>query len=118
MACVDDQDNYLGTVSLKAINKIDLNAEYAISFCKKAHGTGAAHYATQEVLRIAFMELGLARVYLNVIPGNARANAFYKKNGFIFEGTFRKHIRINGQLKDLNWYSMLKEEFMELHPNL
>lgn len=117
LACVDDNDEYLGTVSLKAINKQDKNAEYAISFCKKAHGTGAAHYATQEILKIAFMELGLERVYLNVIPDNTRANAFYKKSGFVFEGTFRKHIQIKDQLKDLNWYSILKEEYEKTHQN-
>ena len=115
LACVNDEDEYLGTVSLKSINKNDSNAEYAISFCKKAHGTGAAYFATQEILRIAFIELGLERVYLNVIPENARANSFYKKNHFVFEGRFRKHIKLRNQWKDLNWYSMLKEEFVEIY---
>ena len=66
-------------------------------------------------MRIAFYELGLKRVYLNVITENKRANAFYKKIGFVYEGTFKKHILINGELKDLNWYRMLKEEFDELY---
>lgn len=41
-ACVDEEDNYLGTISLKNIDIRNKNAEYAISFCKFAHGTGAA----------------------------------------------------------------------------
>lgn len=112
-ACVDDNDNYLGTVSLKHIDKDAKNAEYAISFCKAAHGTGASAFATKEILKYAFNELNLERVYLNVIGDNARANAFYKKFGFIYEGTFKKHILIGGILRDLNWYRMLKEEFTE-----
>ena len=110
-ACVDDSDNYLGTVSLKHIDKHANNAEYAVSFCKAAQGTGAAKFATEEILKIAFNELNLERVYLNVISVNERANAFYKKMGFIYEGTFKKHILINGKLRDLNWYRILKEEF-------
>lgn len=109
--CVDDNDNYLGTVSLKNIDYVAKNAEYAISFCVAARGTGAAAFATKEILRYAFEILGLERVYLNVIPDNIRANKFYEKMGFVFEGEFRNHILINGKLKNLCWYSMLKDEF-------
>lgn len=111
LACVDDKDVYLGTVSLKNIDHQARNAEYAISFCRDAHGTGAAAYATKEILRVAFQELNLERVYLNVSAENKRANAFYQKMGFTFEGEFRKHILIQGQLVDLRWYAVLREEF-------
>lgn len=109
--CVDNDDNYLGTISLKNINHSAKNAEYAVSFCRRSHGTGAAAFATKEILKYAFETLGLERVYLNVLPDNLRANAFYKKMGFVFEGEFRNHILINGKLKNLCWYSMLKDEF-------
>ncbi len=111
--CVDDDDKYLGTVSLKNIDKIAKNAEYAISFCYDAQGTGASAFATKEILKYAFNTLGLERVYLNVIPQNVRANKFYKKMGFVFEGEFRNHIVVNGKLSNLCWYSMLKDEFTE-----
>lgn len=114
-ACVDDDDNYLGTVSLKHIDNAAKNAEYAVSFCKSAQGTGAAAYATQEILRIGFIELNLERIYLNVLADNGRANHFYNKMGFVFEGCFAKHIMIKGVLKDLNWYRLLKEEYNLLH---
>lgn len=110
--CVDDNDNYLGTVSLKNIDYSSKNAEYAVSFCSAAQGTGAAKYATEEILKYAFETLQLERVYLNVIPDNVRANKFYKKIGFVYEGEFRKHILINGKLRNLCWYSMLKEEYL------
>lgn len=113
-ACVNEQDKYLGTVSLKNIDETAKNAEYAISFCKLAQGTGAALFASKEILRIAFDELKLERVYLNVITENERANAFYKKFGFIYEGVFKRHIIVNGELKDLNWYRLLKEEYQNL----
>lgn len=109
--CVDDDDDYLGTVSLKNIDYSARNAEYAISFCSASHGTGAAAFATKEILKYAFETLKLERVYLNVIPENIRANRFYEKMGFVFEGEFRSHILINGKLRNLCWYSMLRDEF-------
>lgn len=113
-ACANEQDEYLGTVSLKNIDETAKNAEYAISFCKLAQGAGAASFASEEILKIAFDELKLERVYLNVITENQRANAFYKKFGFVYEGVFKNHILVNGELKDLNWYRLLKEEFQNL----
>ncbi len=111
--CVDDEDKYLGTVSLKNIDPVTKNAEYAISFCYDAQGTGASAFATKEILKYAFNVLNLERVYLNVIPQNTRANSFYKKMGFVFEGEFRKHIIVNGKFSNLCWYSILKDEFSE-----
>lgn len=110
--CADDDDNYLGTISLKNIDLNAKNAEYAVSFCAAAQGTGAAAFATKEILKYAFETLGLERVYLNVITKNVRANKFYKKMGFVFEGEFRNHIIINNKLENLCWYSMLRDEFI------
>lgn len=110
-ACVDDNDEYLGTVSLKNIDKENSNTEYAISFRKKAQGTGAAMYATKELLEIAFKKLKLKKVYLNVLETNKRAISFYKKIGFIQEGRFRNHCKKNNNYTNLLWFSILKEEY-------
>ena len=112
-ACVDENDVYLGTVSLKHIDRLARNAEYAVSFGKYGQGTGAAQFATQKILELGFEELNLERIYLNVLSDNRRANRFYQKTGFVFEGTFVKHIIIHGELKDLNWYRLLKEEYFQ-----
>lgn len=103
-AIADENDEYLGTISLKNIDKEKKEAEYAISTRKKAHGTGATMTATKEILRIAFEELGLERVYLNVLAENTRANAFYKKVGFQFDYCEKNAVEINGEKKDLNWF--------------
>lgn len=107
-ACVNEQDEYLGTVSLKNIDLQNKKAEYAISFRVCARGTGAALFATKEILRIAFEELALQRVYLNVLADNARANAFYKKCGFMYEGCSHKDLILNGVSHDLNWYAIVQ----------
>ena len=111
LACVDDNDEYLGTVSLKNIDNDNKNAEYAISFREKAFGTGASSFATKEILRIAFTELKLEKVYLNVLEINKRANAFYNKMGFKKVGVFKNHILKKDKFYNLVWYEILKEDY-------
>lgn len=110
-AIVDEDDNYLGTISLKNINYVDKNAEYAIAMRGVAQGTGAARTATEMLIQMAFFEMGLEKIYLNVLSINERAVRFYEKCGFTFEGLSRKHACINGKLCDLKWYGLLKEDY-------
>ena len=109
-AIVNEDDEYLGTISLKNIDFEKKEAEYAISTRKKAHGTGAAMAATKEILRIAFEELKLEQVYLNVLKENGRANAFYRKVGFQSDYCEENAVEICGEKKDLNWYLLAQND--------
>lgn len=110
-AIVDENDEYLGTISLKGIDLADKRAEYAISLRRKAQGRGIAAEATREILRLAFDEYGLERVYLNVLSDNESAICLYERVGFVYEGAFRKHLFLRGEYRTLKWYSMLREEY-------
>lgn len=112
-AIVDEEDEYMGTISLKSVEMTDGNAEYAISLRRKAQGKGIGTAATMEILRVAFEEFGFQRVYLNVLSDNERAVSLYEKCGFLYEGEFRKHLFLRGEYKSLKWYAMLKEEYFE-----
>lgn len=115
-AFTDDKDNYLGTVSLKHISFDNKNAEYAIVTRRDAQGTGAAFHGTIEILKYAFDSLGLHRVYLNVLEDNKRANRFYEKCGFRYEGKFIDHLFLREKYHNLNWYGISKEQFLSLYP--
>ena len=80
---------------------VDKNAEYAISLRAKAQGKGIASQATTTLLKIAFEDLNLERVYLNVLSDNKRAIRLYEKIGFVYEGEY----------KALRWYSILRGEY-------
>ena len=112
-AIVDEQDEYLGTISLKSIDVINKNAEYAISTRKKVHGKGVALSATKQVLTKAFKEYGLHRVYLNVLSDNEAAIHLYKKAGFKLEGEFRDHLMKNDKYLNWKWFGILESEFCE-----
>lgn len=111
-AIINDNDEYLGTISLKDIDWDAKTAEYAISLRRSAQGKGIATLATEKVLEIAFEQLNLNRVFLNVLSENKKAIHLYEKCGFVYEGEFRKHLYLKGELKDLKWYSVLKEEYV------
>ena len=112
-AIADENDEYLGTISLKDIDWQARVAEYAISIRSAAQGNGIATEATQQILKYAFEELELNRIFLNVLEDNERAIHLYEKCGFKYEGLFRNHVNIHGKIKSLKWYSILKEEFEE-----
>lgn len=110
-AITEDGGEYLGTASLKGLDLCARHAEYAIVLRKKAQGRGIALAATKEMLRVAFCEIGLERVYLNVLRENSKAIRLYEKCGFVYEGEFRKHLYLGGEFRMLKWYGILKEEY-------
>lgn len=110
-AVTEDGGEYLGTISLKNLDLKAQNAEYAIVLRKKAQGRGLAFAATKEILRMAFIELGMERVYLNVLRENQKAIRLYERCGFVYEGEFRNHLFLGGEYRMLKWYGMLKEEY-------
>ena len=111
-AIVNAHDEYLGTISLKNIVPVK-GAEYAISMRGAYQGKGIASWATEEILRIAFEELKLHRVYLNVLTENENACRFYSRKCFRYEGESRSCIQVGGEIRSLKWYAMLKEEYEE-----
>ena len=91
-------------------------AEFAICMRSKTHGTGIAKSTTDDILKMAFDTMGLHRVYLCVFASNERAINFYKKYGFVYEGTFRQHgisKKNPGSYNDTLWFSILKSEYEE-----
>jgi len=80
LAVVDEEDTYMGTVSLKNIR--DGAAEFAITMRTCAMGKGYARYAMDQILRIGFEQRGLDVICWCVSPQNQRALGFYDKNGY------------------------------------
>lgn len=101
-AIVNERDEYLGTVSLKHIDREKKEAEYAISMHPSALGTGASARGSRLILQLAFEVIGLDRVYLNVLEENRRAVRFYNKIGFRY--THTGTLDYKGETKPLMWF--------------
>lgn len=106
-AIVGENDDYLGTVSLKNTDRTKGEAEYAIAMHPNAMGTGAAAAGTKLILALAFDELSLKRIYLNVLRVNQRAVKFYYKLGFKY--THSTISNYGGEEAELVWYEVVKD---------
>ena len=105
MAVADGWDTYMGTVSLKNIDRKNACAEFAIVMRSAAMGKGFSKSAMEEILRIGFDEMGLKRIYWYVSEENKRAVRFYDKNGYhqADKGGL-EFLRGGGIGKDINSY--------------
>ena len=81
LAVADENDEYMGTVSLKHIH--DGTAEFAITVRACAMGKGYSKFGMAAILEKGIRELGLDAIYWCVSRHNARAVRFYEKNGYI-----------------------------------
>lgn len=106
-------DEYLGTISLKEINPEYHSAELAIALRKKARGKGIATKAVELLLKKAFEEMNLHRIYLTVLADNIPAIRLYERCGFVFEGELRDHLFLNGRYISWKLYGILDGEFAE-----
>lgn len=82
LAVVNEEDAYMGTVSLKHIDRAAGNAEFAITVRADAMGKGYSRFGMEQILRCGTGELGLSAIYWCVSPRNARAVRFYDKCGY------------------------------------
>lgn len=108
LAIADENDIYMGTISLKNVNNTDRNAEIAISLRKKFQGKGIGEITLKHIISYAFRELHLNKVYLNVLSDNVRAIKLYEKIGMRCEGEFYNHILVNGEYRTIKWYGLCR----------
>ncbi len=114
LAIVTDEDEYMGTVSLKDIDRTTNSAEFAIAVRQSAMGRGYSWYGMEEIINKAFEEYGLQCVYWCVSRKNYRAVRFYDKHNFhetvdVLDCILKRYEGIG----DLKWYSVLKGDVLD-----
>ena len=114
LAIATDEDEYMGTVSLKNVDRDNNSAEFAITVRKSAMGRGYSWYGMEEIIRRAFEEYNLESVYWCVSRNNERAVRFYDKHYFHEAVDISKEIRNRyAEMKYLKWYSVLKGDVLD-----
>ena len=111
LAIASDEDEYMGTVSLKHIE--NGSAEFAVTVRAEAMGRGYSWFGMMKIVEKAFNEYGLDSVYWCVSRDNARAVRFYDKHKFseVVDVPQKVLDRYKG-IENLKWYSILKgDEF-------
>lgn len=105
LAITDDAGIYMGTVSLKHIDRAQKNAEFAITVRTCAMGHGFSAYGMEKILRMGIEQLGLQDIYWCVSPKNKRAVRFYDKHSYLRVDAVPNQILCNyPEDLELIWY--------------
>lgn len=105
-------DRPVGSIGLKNLNLIDGNAGLGISVgAEEDRGQGYGSAALRALLRFAFDELRLVRVWLDVYDMNEGAQRMYERVGFVHEGVMRRSAFREGVHHDVHRMGILVEEW-------
>jgi len=108
---IDNSGQHIGNCGLCSIDKKRKKCEIWI-YLGTGQGKGLGSSAMAKLIKKAFGDMGLERVYLRILASNTTAARFYEKLGFVYEGRWRGDT-ISGQDRiDSLWYSMLRNEWM------
>jgi RimJ/RimL family protein N-acetyltransferase len=116
----DEPRELLGTVSLRrflrapSARSLDLpGAELGYWLGVDAWGQGYATEASGALVDFGFGDLGLSRIYAQVLEGNEASCRVLEKVGMISEGIRRRHVRKGKRLLDVALYGMLRSEWLD-----
>jgi RimJ/RimL family protein N-acetyltransferase len=100
----------LGTASLRRHAR-DGRAELGYWLAHDAWGQGLASEACAAIVDWGFRALRLERIYAQVIAGNLASCRVLDKLGMVNEGVKRRHVRHEGELRDVVLYGLLRDEW-------
>lgn len=110
--CDKESAELLGLVYLLNIDACSRHGELSIWIPDARHrGRGIGSFAMQGMLRHAFHNMNLHRVWLRVLAGNETAIALYRKFGFREEGVHREAVFKDGRYQDMLEMSILAPEY-------
>lgn len=72
----------------------------------------ASTEATYLLLKLCFENLGYTRVEWKCNDKNQPSMKAAERLGFVYEGTFRRHMVVKGRRRDTAWYSVVNEDWM------
>jgi RimJ/RimL family protein N-acetyltransferase len=116
LAIETKQGVHIGNLGLHQAQPEDRKASLGIMIGDKDYwSNGFGSDAIVTLLRFAFEEMNLNRVWLHTYEFNERAIACYKKCGFVEEGRLRQHSYRQGRYWDTVVMAILRGEFEERH---
>lgn len=103
-----DGDRLIGYCQLRAIDTVHRTAELQIRLgAADEWGKGYGTDAVERLLKFAFRDKNLHRVYLHVLSHNAAAVRIYRKTGFRKEGVMKDAAFIDGRHVDVLMMAIL-----------
>ncbi len=108
-------ESLIGEIDLSGINWASGESIVGIGIGDRNDwGKGYGTDAMRVILRFAFEELNLHRVFLNTFEYNPRALRAYEKCGFKHEGRVRGMLNRDGKRWDVIYMGILREEWEKM----
>tara|TARA_R110002126_G_scaffold39767_1_gene117585 strand:+ start:50156 stop:50677 length:522 start_codon:yes stop_codon:yes gene_type:complete len=109
---IDLDSHFCGIISLGLKNDVyQKNGEIGYWIGEPFWGKGVVTEAVNLILKYAFSELNLERIYGGIFSTNIGSMKVLEKNGFIKEGILKNTIFKNSELQDEHLYSILKDDY-------
>ncbi|MCH5585589.1 GNAT family N-acetyltransferase [Shimazuella sp. AN120528] len=100
----------IGRITLSNIVRASWqNSTIGYSMAENMQGKGYMTLAIKLALQFAFEEIGLHRVQAGVMPRNKGSIRVLEKNGFLYEGLSKYHVKINGVWEDHKIFAITTE---------
>lgn len=113
VAC--DQDHpFVGIVRMDELDRQNRSLRVGADVLPELRRRGYGTRIYRALLRYAFDELGMHRVWLCVLDTNTAGIGLYQKVGFQIEGTYREHVWRAGAWHDYIVMSILEHEYRRL----
>lgn len=104
----------IGSVYFRDVNETYDSAEFGIFIGEDdARGKGYGKEMTSLFVRYGFESLGLHRIQLRLVKGNAAAARTYSSVGFRKEGEFRDMVKLNGEYRTVIFMSILDSDIKD-----
>lgn len=108
----ESPDHLLGTCGLYDRDDENQNADIGFWLHPEHWGQGVLPQCLPVVMRFGFETLNLNRIEAEVEPANLASGKLLRKMGFLFEGTRRQVARRGDHFVDLDYYAVLRAEFL------
>lgn len=100
--CLRSDSQHIGNVYLRSIDWFARHGEVELFLGEVVHRSkGYGQAAMRLLVKYAFHDLGLVRLYSPILEDNEPSIRMFEKCGFVLEGKLRKHAFKDGRLKDV-----------------
>lgn len=108
-AIVNDQDGAIGSIGAFRCENIHcLTAEIGYYIAEDYWGQGIGTKAIKQLVDYLFNDTDIIRLFAEPFSTNHASCRLLEKNGFQLEGTLRKNAIKNGEIIDMQMYSLIK----------
>jgi RimJ/RimL family protein N-acetyltransferase len=111
LCAVAEEDVDFLSETINGVDDVNGSAELGIFLATQYWGNGYGTEAGRLATDYAFRQHRRHRVVARVFEGNDASARVWEKLGFELEGTHRDEVFIDGQYRDVRYYSVLEDEW-------